>query len=324
MARRSRIHFDNAFYFVRLEAVAGDLLFRTVADRKAWEALVVDGCHRFGHRLHAFCWLPDRISFAVQVADVPLPRIMQNLSFRYTRYANKVRSRSGALFRGRYEAVVIEPEQYLSELVRYIHNEPVRSGKVKSARDFRWSSMPNYLSGDTSDWLITEQALSSLDHSGKRSSKAFLSAYNRYVESGKAEPERSEFLKGNGSHRVVGSTKFTRKVLNTRVPKKIAVSKAQLANHLCKLEGISEQHLKSNSRVRSLSEVRQLITCVAVDLGVASLTDMATRYKRDLTTMSRNQRYFRDRLAKEPELLKRVEGAKRSIRTLAGQRKRST
>ena len=43
-----------------------------------------------------------------------------NLSFRYTRYFNKKHERQGALFHGRYKAILIEPEAYLNDLVRYI------------------------------------------------------------------------------------------------------------------------------------------------------------------------------------------------------------
>jgi hypothetical protein len=50
-----------------------------------------------------------------------------------------VRDRMGHLCQGRYEAVFIDADCYMLELVRYIHNNPVRAGMVQKAVDYRWS-----------------------------------------------------------------------------------------------------------------------------------------------------------------------------------------
>ena len=42
---------------------------------------------------------------AVQVAEAPLLRSLQNVSFRYARLINREQRRSGHLFQDRYEAV---------------------------------------------------------------------------------------------------------------------------------------------------------------------------------------------------------------------------
>lgn len=65
---------------------------------------------------------------AIQVAEEPLAKIMQNLSFRYARWQNKRLARTGHLFQRRYEAILVDADSYLLELVRYIHLNPVRAG----------------------------------------------------------------------------------------------------------------------------------------------------------------------------------------------------
>ena len=51
----------------------------------------------------------------------------------------------GHLFQGRYQAVLVERDSYLLELVRYIHLNPVRTGMVKAPRDYPWSGHRAYL-----------------------------------------------------------------------------------------------------------------------------------------------------------------------------------
>lgn len=75
---------------------------------------------RFGYHIHAFCLMTNHIHLALQVSDI-LSRGMQNLSFRYTRWINWRKKRTGHLFQGRYKAVLIDSDDYLLELVRYIH-----------------------------------------------------------------------------------------------------------------------------------------------------------------------------------------------------------
>ncbi len=65
--------------------------------------------------------MADHVHLAIQVAEVSLSRIIQNLSFRYTRWVNHRLGRQGHLFQGRYQALLIEADIYLLELVRYIH-----------------------------------------------------------------------------------------------------------------------------------------------------------------------------------------------------------
>ena len=70
--------------------------------------------------------MTNHLHIVVQVGDIALSKIFQNVSFRYTRYINKKQNRIGHLFQGRYKALLIDADTYLLELVRYIHNNPLR------------------------------------------------------------------------------------------------------------------------------------------------------------------------------------------------------
>jgi len=45
----------------------------------------------------------------------------------YTTYTNIKRKRSGHLFQGRYKAIIVDKDNYLLELSRYLHLNPVRA-----------------------------------------------------------------------------------------------------------------------------------------------------------------------------------------------------
>jgi len=119
-----------------LRGNGGQDIFFAPEDRHRLFFLIQEGIERFGHRIHAFCLMDNHIHLAIQVADIPLSKIMQNLSFRYARWINSRYQRMGHLFQGRYKSLLVEEESYLLELVRYIHLNPVRSGLVTRAEDY--------------------------------------------------------------------------------------------------------------------------------------------------------------------------------------------
>jgi REP element-mobilizing transposase RayT len=100
--------------------------------------------------------MTTHVHLAIQVGEIGLPRIIQNLAFRYTRWGNWRQSRTGHLFQGRYKAVLVDADTYLLELTRYIHLNPVRSGIVRIPEDYPWSGHRAYLGLETIPWLTTE------------------------------------------------------------------------------------------------------------------------------------------------------------------------
>jgi putative transposase len=309
MARKPRIHFPDAVYHVILKGLENESIFKNVADRRAWELLVEEGAGRFGHKILAYCWAKDHVQMALQVSDAPLSKVMQNLSFRYTRYFNKAHKRQGPLFHGRYKAILIDQDVYLNDLVRYVHNNPVRSGAAKSADKAKWTSYEGYMGSDDKPWLCTEAVLGSMGKTPKTSKSAFA----KFIEAGKSEGVRTDLVRGSEGGRVLGGKRFVAKALKPAkvIPKPMTLN--QLVKRICKEESVKESALKNESRARHESRIRQTIAYLAMELNVATLTALAHRFNRDLTTMSRNQRYYRDKLVTDKGLQKHVRALRKNI-----------
>ena len=140
MARKARVHLPGGYYHVMLRGNGGNDIFFSDADRSRFLFLVQEGIARYEHRVHAFCLMGNHVHLLIQVGSVPLSKIMQNLSFRYTRYINKQKNIVGHLFQGRYKAIFVDADSYLLELTRYIHLNPIRAGLCAAAKDYEWSS----------------------------------------------------------------------------------------------------------------------------------------------------------------------------------------
>lgn len=93
---------------------------------------------------------------------------MSQLNGVFTQKTNRKHNHVGHVFQGRFKAILVQKEEYLLELTRYVVLNPVRAGMVTGLLDWEWSS---YLAmvGDVtcSDWLEKGWVLSHLGYSDK-------------------------------------------------------------------------------------------------------------------------------------------------------------
>ncbi len=157
MARKPRIHYPGAVYHVILRGNGKQDIFFEEEDRCRFYLLLQEGIERYRHQVHAFCLMTNHVHLVVQVADIHLSRIMQNLSFRYTRWVNWRHDRSGHFFQGRYKVVLVDGDSYLLELVRYVHLNPVRAKMASTPEEYAWTSHRAYCGQEALPWLATER-----------------------------------------------------------------------------------------------------------------------------------------------------------------------
>ncbi|MEH2191607.1 MAG: transposase [Nostoc sp.] len=92
----------------------------------------------------AYCLMPNHYHFLVYLRDETLSNAMKSLSLSYTKAINKRFNRSGVLFQGRFQSIEILETDYLVNLSRYIHLNPVKVGLVEQPGEWEFSSYLEY------------------------------------------------------------------------------------------------------------------------------------------------------------------------------------
>jgi len=287
MARKPRVHIPGGIYHVMLRGNGGQDVFFLDDDRYQLYLLFQEGVERYGHRIHGFCLMTNHLHLAIQVGETALSKIMQNLAFRYTRWVNRRQSRMGHLFQGRYKAVLVDGDAYLLELVRYIHLNPVRAGLVQEAGEYRWSGHRAYLGLEELPWLSTEWLLG---HFAKRKDAA-RRRYAKFVGDGIGEGHREDFHGGESDTRVLGDERFVERVLaKSSACERPDLTLADVEGKVVKVYGLKPAQLGVRGRQRKPAEARAVIASLAVKFDVATLTEVAHRYERDVATISEGVR----------------------------------
>ncbi|GCF86133.1 transposase [Geobacter sp. SVR] len=277
-----------------------DIFFED-GDRFRFYLLMQEGVERYQYRVHAFCLMSNHIHLLVQVSDVPLSRIMQNLSFRYTRWANWRQGKSGHLFQGRFKAVLVDADAYLAELVRYLHLNPVRVGIAVDPLAYPWSSHHAYCGKETIPWLCTDFVLHGFDKHSDTARKRF----GGFVLDGLAGGHRPEFHgHGSADSRLLGDESFAERVLNDNdgiPPGRMGIR--ELVSSACRHYGVDEDAL--GERTHRASRLRAMIAWLALDTEGCTLTEVASLTGRDLSTLSSAVRKLRAKAITDSSLLEK-------------------
>jgi putative transposase len=100
---------------------------------------------KHGFLLTAWVFLPDHWH-AIICLPFPLTisRVFQAVKVSSMISINHARGEAGELWQGRFFDRALRTVKEYAETVEYIHMNPVRRGLVKSAQDWKWSSVHEY------------------------------------------------------------------------------------------------------------------------------------------------------------------------------------
>lgn len=94
----------------------------------------------------AYCVMPTHVHMILeQSKDKGISIYMKNLLDSYTRYFNIKNERKGPLWQGRFKSILVEGDEQLLHLTRYIHLNPTSDGLVKEVHEWPYSSYHEYL-----------------------------------------------------------------------------------------------------------------------------------------------------------------------------------
>ena len=209
MPRKARAEVEGGLYQVITRGNNRRQIFSVANDYEKFLALLAAQKTKLPFFLYAYCLMSNHVHLLIERQAGKVGEIMQRVLTGYAQYYNRRYHRVGHLLQGRYKAILCQSDRYLSELVRYIHLNPVRARMVNKPEDYAYSSHRAYLGLDPTRMVDVDPVLR---HFGTKRAVA-LERYRQFVTAGMRQGHRQEFYGAEGG-RILGGEEFVDAIIH--------------------------------------------------------------------------------------------------------------
>ena len=333
MARSARLYFPGGIFHIISRCLNRDYLLEGDAERERYRGMLELANRRSDARVLAWCIMSNHVHLVLRAGDEALSGFMRRVNTGYAQWKNRCDGRLGPVFAERYKAILVEKDEYLLELVRYVHLNPVRAGVVAHPDGETWSSHRCYAGLERSPaWLDASVAMEMLGKTRQQQREA----YRTFIEDGLDEPRRSPHLSGDGwveaartvreslgakvsvSDAIVGSEDWTAEVLRhvkgDRVEESHYVTPADkrrsarplldnLVDLTCDVVGVERIAFDLHPKRRSSALARKLVSRVWVEDYGRTQLELARLLKTSPSQVSRWRAQALERYDEHHDLL---------------------
>lgn len=316
MPRGARLDAPGTLHHVIVRGIEKRRIVNDVADRKNFVTRVGELSAETKTSIYAWALMTNHAHMLVRSSEIGLCTFMRRLLTGYAISYNRRHRRWGHLFQNRYKSIVCDEDAYFTELVRYIHLNPLRAKLVKSLTQldrYRWSGHGVIMGKIEYNWQNRDDVLKWF---GKKEGEA-KNAYRNYVEKGIAKGRRPELVGGGlirslggwsavkalrrsgdrelSDGRILGRGEFVERIIKeseTQIKYQLPLLEQhhkidEFITEICQAENVSIEELKGGSRRKVISRVRALIAIGLVKTHGVALAEVARRLGVTTTAISK-------------------------------------
>ncbi len=177
MPRITRGLRSGFIYHVLNRGNGKQVVFHKDQDYEAFIDLMVKTKAQYAIKIFAYCLMPNHFHLVVMpVQAEELSKSMQWLLTSHVRRYHRHYGSSGHIWQGRFKSFIIQNDNHLLTVMRYVEVNPVRAALVGSAKEWIWSSHRELI-GEKSPFLVDKTPIELTQN------------WNRYVDEPLTEKE---------------------------------------------------------------------------------------------------------------------------------------
>jgi len=160
MPRNTRVDVGGEIYHVINRANGRLQIFNKDEDYKLFERILIETKELFDMRILAYQLMPNHFHLVLYPRkNGDLGLFMHRLSNAHTRkvHARTNTNGSGHLYQGRYKSFIIDRDDYLFAVIKYVEHNAVRAKLVRSCEDWQWGSAWRRIYGTAQEKKLLDQ-----------------------------------------------------------------------------------------------------------------------------------------------------------------------
>ena len=329
MGRRPRILLAGGIYHVYNRVSRGEHVFRDEGEVDRFEALLAATKKRDDFQILAWCVMSNHYHLAVRMGEVSLSRSMGYIQHRFSQSYNGRHRVFGPFWQGRYRSRWVEDEEYLRQLIAYIHLNPVTAGVVKDAARYRWCGHREVVGRAVGRRLVdVDETLLSFDSERRSALTGYRAAMSRMLDEDWRE-EGPGWLpwwrvgrppKSDGGEEITVDDRRPRIGMDglSNVSLRPGMTLEDFLERGAEAVRITLADLKGRKRGASIVEGREILAWLGVELYGFTVKELAEDLDKHLETVSRlvsraamrrvEDRAFRERIQRVDSVIAGADG----------------
>lgn len=306
MPRKPRLEAPGLMYHIIARGIERSLIFKDESDCRFFLEKMGRILIDTATKCFAFCLIPNHFHLLIRSQSIPPSRVMRRLLTTYAVYFNRRHRRSGHLFQNRYKSIICQEDTYLTELVRYIHLNPIRAGITKTLKElnnYSFSGHSALMGRKNYNWYERDEVLY---HFGKNKERA-ASNYLEFINDGLSMGKNLRFSGGGLKRsfnfpnnypkekqafddRILGDSDYviTLQALTDKLSSKISNENIDdLLKKAAKSHNLSSEQILGRGKSPKLSKVRAEIAHQGVTKLGLSFAEIARKLNLNRSTISR-------------------------------------
>ena len=144
MPRKARKISSTKVYHIILRGNDRQDIFLDEKDYQKFIKEIINTKEKYQYDLLAYCLMSNHVHLILFDKNNNFSKAIQSLAISYASYFSKKYDKVGHLFQNRFLSKNVETKEYLVQLCRYIHQNPVKA-KISKIEEYRWSSYQEYV-----------------------------------------------------------------------------------------------------------------------------------------------------------------------------------
>lgn len=303
MPRQARLDCSGTLHHVMIRGIERRRIVDDKGDRNHFVTRLGECASDTKTKIYAWALMPNHAHILLRSGPRGLAPFMRRFLTGYAVNYNLRHKRHGHLFQNRYKSIVCDEDAYFTELVRYIHLNPLRGEEVRDLSEldrYPWCGHSVVMGRRERPWQDCDFVLSWFGNRGGEARKE----YRAYVKEGISEGRRLDLVGGGlirsmggwsevlslrrskekalCDERILGSGEFVEELLR-EADEKIAhrlsgeerrLKAARMIRESCRMEGIGIEELRGGSRRGRIPEIRLKLALRLIDEAGLSLAEI--------------------------------------------------
>ena len=131
MARKLRLQYEGAIYHITVRGNGRRRIFRDDSDRERLLWRLSESRDFCDVRIYLACLMDNHFHLVAETPRGNISQFMHSVLTGYSVYFNLRHNTCGHVLQGRYGAELVEGNEYLLQLSRYVHLNPVHTREHK-------------------------------------------------------------------------------------------------------------------------------------------------------------------------------------------------